>query len=158
MPSGGARAHSGPPKQEGSRTSERAGFSLTALDPAGYDGEVPEFPLPPGAEQSLIGHREVVIWEQHWRFPQGIAWSTRPDMWETIAEFCRIKACVEISPSANASLVDKLRQYREQIGLGPVGLKLNGWKIAEPKPAEPAVAPSADADVVDIQDWLTGGA
>jgi hypothetical protein len=47
-----------------------------------------------------------------------------------VAEYCRLKTAVELDPAANAALVGQLHRYREQIGLTPAGLSLNGWAIS----------------------------
>lgn len=150
MTRGGARNRSGPQADPNSGRSDRRGFKLTALPATGFDGEVPDFPLPAAAADALIGARELAIWELHWRTPQASAWFLEPWRWETVAEFCRIKAIVELAPDASAALVDKLRMYRDQIGMTPAGLKENGWAIAHDEVGErreakePAKASSRD--------------
>lgn len=136
MASGGARNRSGPHPDPDSGRSDRRGYKLTALPGAGYDGEVPEFPLPPAVAVDAIAERELAIWELHWRTPQACAWSLEPWRWETVAEFCRIKAIVELAPDASAALVDKLRMYRDQIGMTPAGLRENGWAIVHDEVTE----------------------
>jgi len=74
--------------------------------------------------------RELDVWTEMWRTPQGAAWSMQPWRWSVVAEFCRLKTVVEGEPDANASLVSQLHRYRDQIGLTPAGLKENGWAIA----------------------------
>jgi len=106
------------------------------LPASGFDGKVPEFPLPPAVADDRIGPREREIWAAHWRTPQACAWAVESWRWETIAEFCRIKAIVELAPDSSAALVDKLRQYRDQIGMTPAGLRENGWAIAHDETAE----------------------
>ena len=53
-----------------------------------------------------------------------------------MAEYCRLKVCVELDPSASAALVGQLHRYRDQIGLTPAGMKENGWAIATDEVAE----------------------
>lgn len=165
MGSGGARNRSGPGLDVNSGRSDARGISLTALPNQGYRGEVPEFPLPQivrvtgdrkrrgrrddeadevevddGATE-VFREREVAIWETMWRTPQAAAWSLESWRWETIAEFCRLKAVVELEPDANASLVGQMHRYRDQIGLTPAGLKENGWAIAVAQ-----IGPAADGN------------
>lgn len=135
MTSGG-HGRSGPAPDPTSGRSDRRGYKLTALPAAGFDGEVPDFPLPAAAASDAIGARELEIWDLHWRTPQACAWFLEPWRWETVAEFCRIKAIVEIAPDASAALVDKLRMYRDQIGMTPAGLRENGWAIAHDEVGE----------------------
>ena len=136
MASGGARNRSGPQPQESSLTSAKRGLSFRTLDAAGYSGKVPEFPLPPSSSGALIADREVQLWETLWSYPQAIVWAEEPWRQETVAEFCRLKAIVELAPDANAALVAQTHRYKDQIGLSPAGLKENGWRIGAPAPAE----------------------
>ena len=147
MASGGARNRSGPAPSDSSLTSARRGIEFRTLDALGYVGVVPDFPLPPAAAAEALAEREAEIWERVWSYPQAIAWAEEPWRHETVAEFCRLKAIIELAPDANAALVSQMHRYRDQIGLSPAGLKENGWKIGE-KPASEAApyetaAPSA---------------
>lgn len=135
MAKGGARVRSGPPKDPSSARSEKTGFSLTALPSEGFKGAVPAFPLPKTARGGVrptdsFRKRETEIWRQIWKTPQACAWKREPYRWPTIGEFCRIKAAVELDPDSNAALLSRLREYRNEIGLSPDGLRANGWGIA----------------------------
>lgn len=148
MPKGGARNRSGPAADPASGRSEQRGYTLTALPAGGYEGKVPEFPLPrivrwnefyedgkkrretdDGATEGFR-ERELEVWAEAWRTPQACAWSLESWRWPTVAEFCRLKTIVEMEPDANAALVAQLHRFRDQIGLTPAGLKENGWAIA----------------------------
>lgn len=149
MSRGGSRNRSGPPPDPRSRTSERKGYTLTALPSEGYSDEAPAFPLPrtlrkvweqqDGARYQRIDEgetdafrdRELQVWADAWRTPQACAWSMEPWRWMVVAEYCRLKTVVEREPDANASLVAQLHRYRDQIGLTPAGLRENGWSIAK---------------------------
>jgi len=158
MSRGGARNRSGPQPVEGSRTSERKGYVLTALPPTGYDGEAPAFPLGRSATDDLTSARESEIWAEAWTTPQACAWSLEAWRWPIIGEYCRLKAIVELTPAASAALVGQIHRYRDQIGLTPAGLKENGWKIAEPPKVEtPAEQPAEGATVTSIKDRLNRG-
>lgn len=135
MSKGGARNRSGPPPDAASGRSDRRGLVLTALPNEGYDGNVPEFPLP---NPSV---RELAIWADAWTTPQACAWSLEPWRWQTVAEYARFKAMCEAEP--NASLIGQLHRYRDQIGLTPAGLKENGWSIATDEIAQAQQAPGA---------------
>lgn len=148
MTSGGFRARSGPTPDPSSGRSVARGLDFSALPSEGYTDEIPEFPLEPivlfaehfdngrkireaDEEASADFHsREGMVWVEAWRSPQGAAWARESWRWPVIAEYCRLKVAVELDPSANASLVGQLHRYREQIGLTPAGLRLNGWQIA----------------------------
>lgn len=129
MTRGGARNRSGPQPDPTSGRSERRNFKLTALPSEGYTGEAPTFPL----GKSLSGEtseRELEIWAEAWRTPQACAWSMQTWRWPVLAEYCRLKAYVELAPAATAALVGQIHRYRDQLGLTPAGLKENGWAIA----------------------------
>lgn len=140
MPSGGARNRSGPQPDPNSLKSAKRGISLTALPAGGYDGEVPDFPLPrPKA-------RERELWSWAWRTPQAAAWSRESWRWQTVAMWVRTMARCEL---ADATAADKnsLHRFADQIGMTPAGLVENGWRIAADqlaeKRAEKEPAPSA---------------
>lgn len=148
MGSGGARNRSGPGVDPTSGRSDQRGIKLTALPASGYEGEVPEFPLPratrwewiiedksrmriPNSQLTdLYRERELEVWAEAWRTPQAIAWARESWRWTIVAEYCRLKTVVELEPDANASLVSQLHRFRDQIGLTPAGMKENGWAIA----------------------------
>lgn len=138
MASGGARNRSGPQPTDSSLTSAKRGLAFRTLDAAGYSGKVPEFPLPASTSDELIGSREVAVWETLWTYPQALVWAEEAWRQETLAEFCRLKAIVELSPDANAALVAQTHRYKDQLGLSPAGLKENGWKIGAPAAMEDA--------------------
>lgn len=140
MASGGARARSGPPPDPSSGRSDRRGLSFLVLPAGGYDGDVPEFPLPPSVTGDLTGDREVALWESSWRLPQGYAWSLESWRWEQVAMYCRLKAIIEVNPSASAALVTQLIRIEDRVGLSDDGLKRNGWQIAAD--TKPVVKPS----------------
>lgn len=125
MSRGGARNRSGPQPVEGSRTSERKGFSLTALPAEGYDGPVPNFPLPSPTD------RELDVWEQAWRTPQACAWSMPSESWRvrTVAMWCRLSVRCE-AEDAGAALLGQLHRFADQIGMTTAGLAEMGWKVA----------------------------
>jgi len=141
MAKGGARPRSGPAKDPNSaRTEKSGGIKVTALPSEGHRGRPPAFPLPrinrpeytekSQAQTKAFRARELAIWREVWKTPQAAAWSLDSWRWPTIAEFCRIKAAVELDPDSNAALLSRLREYRNEIGLSPDGLRANGWAIA----------------------------
>lgn len=154
MVAGGARARSGPAPDPNSGRSAARGLDFSALPSEGYKGDVPDFPLDPivlfsehfedGAkvreadpEASADFHsREGLVWVEAWRTPQGAAWARESWRWPVIAEYCRLKVAVELDPASNAALVGQLHRYREQIGLTPAGLRLNGWQVARDEVSE----------------------
>lgn len=149
MARGGARNRSGPQPDENSGRSDRRDFKLTALPAEGYDGEVPEFPLPDASK------RELEVWGQAWRTPQACAWALEVWRQRTVAMWVRWSVRME-AEDASAALGNVVVRFADQIGLTPAGLKENGWKIADaPKPAEED-KPAA-ANVTDIKSRLASG-
>lgn len=172
MSRGGARNRSGPQPVEGSRNSDRKGLVLTALPPTGFDGEAPNYPLPrrsvfrwefedkrkfqvfdAEATADLV-EREAELWAWAWSTPQACAWSLESWRWPIVAMWVRTFVICE---SSDATAADKgaLHRFADQIGLTPAGLKENGWKIAEPPPAEPTA--EQGASVTNIKDRLPRG-
>lgn len=138
MSRGGARNRSGPQPDPMSGRSDRRGLQFLALDPGGFRGDPPEWPLADSVAADLIAGAELANWRSVWMTPQAIAWHGEPWRWPIVAEYCRIKAIVEVNPGASAALVAQLHRYRDQIGLTPAGLRENGWQItATPVHEEP---------------------
>jgi hypothetical protein len=140
MSRGGARNRSGPAPREGSARSDARGYSLTALPAEGYDGDVPEFPLPKPSD------RELEVWEQAWRTPQACAWSLPSEAWRsaTVAMWVRVKVRCE-DPEAGAALYGQLHRFADQIGMTTAGLAEMGWKVALDEVAAKRSEPKADA-------------
>lgn len=146
MARGGARNRSGPQPDENSLKSAKIGYSLTALPAEGYEGEVPEWPLP------IQTAREADVWEEAWATPQACAWISQPWRWRTVAMWVRWSVRME-DPEAPAALGNVVVRLADQIGMTPAGLKENGWKIAtdevaakraEKETPEPAVVSARD--------------
>lgn len=139
MPKGG-HANSGPPPDPNSLKSARRGLTFVALPAAGYDGEIPDFPLSPASA------RELALWAWAWRTPQAAMWAAEPWRQHSVALWVRTAAICE-SGDATAADKNSLHRFADQIGLTPAGLAFNGWKIAADqlaeKRAERAPAPSA---------------
>jgi hypothetical protein len=138
MARGGARNRSGPRPDPKSGRSDSRGYSLKALPAEGYDGPVPDFPLPDASG------RELEVWAQAWRTPQACAWSLSSEKWrqQTVAMWVRVKVRCE-DPEAGATLYGQLHRFADQIGMTTAGLAEMGWQVAvndlaehEPQPAE----------------------
>ena len=163
MTSGGARARSGPVADPSSGRSAARGLNFQALPSEGYRGPIPDFPLDPivlfdehfkdGAKVREVDEgasadfhsREGMVWVEAWRSPQGAAWAVESWRWPVIGEYCRLKVAVELDPGANAALVGQLHRYREQIGLTPAGLRLNGWQVARDEVGARRETPTQEA-------------
>ncbi len=131
MAKGGARNRSGPRPDPQSGRSERRKFVLTALPADGFDGEVPEFPIPADSDSEVFREREIDLWFDAWRTPQACAWSMQPWRNRIIAQYCRLAAMVELAEEPGPGLIGQLHRFRDQLGLTPAGLRENGWSIAE---------------------------
>ncbi|WP_418060796.1 hypothetical protein [Pimelobacter simplex] len=142
---------------------------MTALPAEGYDGDVPEFPLPKrivwyeyfegsGKEREKkrendegategVWERELELWESLWRTPQACAWSMVSESWRrhTIAMYVRTFVLCE---SSEATAADKgsLHRFADQIGLTPAGLAENGWAIATDEVAAKAAEKAEQAE------------
>ena len=159
MPRGG-HARSGPPIDPNSGRSERRGIKFTALPASGYDGPVPDWPLPlrecfmlvdklpiPDARRTeQVADREAALWAWAWSTPQAWAWSQPSESWRlhTIAMWVRTYVLCE---SSEATAADKgsLHRFADQIGMSPAGLKENGWVIAKDELGEKRAESSEDA-------------
>ncbi len=138
MASGGARNRSGPRPSETSATSDRRGFTLTALPSEGYQGPVPDFPL------EYPTDRELEVWAALWRLPQACAWALPSERWRvrTVAMFCRVEVRCE-DPEASPSLMAQRHRFADQCGLTTAGLAEMGWKVAADEVAAKAAARTA---------------
>lgn len=161
MASGGRRVGAGRKPDENSARSERTGYKLDALPPTGYDGPIPDFPLPRRAVMrweyeekaryevadreatERIAARELELWNWAWSTPQACAWSLTSEAWRlpNIAMWVRTFVICE---GAEATAADKnsLHRFAEQIGLTTAGLASMGWKIAADAPVEQEAEPA----------------
>lgn len=129
MARGGARNRSGPGADPLSGRSERRGLSFTALPSGGFDGEIPDFPLPDALA------REVEVWAELWRTPQAAAWNVQRWRWGQVADLVRLQVRAE-DHEAPVGVYAQVRAARADLGLTPAGLKENGWAIAADEVAE----------------------
>lgn len=146
MARGGARNRSGPQPDPSSGRSERRGIKLTALPSDGYDGPVPDWPLPSRtvyyfdedkarrideAATEAVDDRERELWEWAWSTPQAWAWSQPSESWRVMTVAMWVRTFV-LCESSEATAADKgsLHRFADQIGMTPAGLKENGWAIA----------------------------
>lgn len=130
---GGARNRSGPPPDPASARSKRRGYTQTPLPAEGYNGPIPDFPLPEPSE------RELEVWSAAWRTPQGWGWSQPTEAWRarTVGLWVRLSVRCE-APDASASLLAQLHRLADQIGMTTAGLSEIGWRVAEREAPEQA--------------------
>lgn len=139
MASGGPRARSGPPPNQFSARSE--GKDFTELPAKGFTGYVPVFPLPDAGDGTR--KRELQLWKRLWRYPQAAVWSREKWRHDAVAHYVRISIRVELG--AKAAEVNAMLRLRDEIGLSPAGMVLNGWKIGEDEIKEKRDAKKAEA-------------
>lgn len=122
MPSGG-HARSGPRPDPNSLNSAKRGITFIDLPADGYQGEIPEFPLPD------CGPREAELWAWAWRLPQAEVWAVEPWRQHAVAMWVRTATVCE-SEIASAADKGSLHRFADQIGLTPAGMAFNGWRVA----------------------------
>lgn len=132
MPSGGARAHSGPPPDPNAlrrnRKQDQAGWSTLPAD--GRTGPVPEWPL------TEVRPREWDLWRDLWTRPQAVMWE-RLGLHLEVALFARTLAEAE-EPKPRADAAKLTRQYMDSLGLTAPGLLRLRWRIGPAEQEAPA--------------------
>jgi hypothetical protein len=141
VPSGGARARSGPAANPNSARSEKRADGWTDLPAKGRgDRRAPNFPLgsPSKAESGL--------WTVLWKKPQATMWE-RLGLTFQVAAYARafLESTVAGAP---ASLKVSVLRMEDGLGLSIVGLNALRWRIAED---EVAAARAAHAPVVPVE-------
>lgn len=155
MPSGGARARSGPARDPQSARSDKLRRSVRVLTGESRRGvKPPRFPLPKvtifdtvegerieveGASK-VVNDRERALWRWAWQQPQAEVWSEQTFFAYLVAQWVRLAVKCE-DPDAMAADKNAMLRLADQIGLSPSGLALNGWVIGSPE----VVSESADA-------------
>jgi hypothetical protein len=163
MTSGG-HARSGPARDPNALRRSRDNFTLRQLPRTPYAGPVPAFPLPAaeirveviddkrrwkefdsGASEKRR-EREAALWAWAWTLPQAHVWAQ--DEWRLldIAMWVRLQAvCEDVGAAAGDR--NSLHRFACKIGMGPDGLKENGWSIAADMTADKRAEVPAAATV-----------
>lgn len=128
MPSGGARARSGPAPDPSALRRDRDAGDWTILPAEGRQGATPEWPL---TEQSI---READLWERLWRMPQALMWERCGQELE-VALYVRRFSEAELMDS-RVNLSTLVRQMADSLGLTTPGMRANRWKVTAEEPAE----------------------
>lgn len=129
MPSGGARARSGPaPDPSALRRDRKDDAGWTSLPAGGFTGEVPEYPL---ADESGA---EGEYWSELWRKPQAVMWS-KLGMVRQVAAYVRAY-CESVLPEASAGLKTAVLRMEGELGISVPGMHSLRWKIADDELAE----------------------
>lgn len=124
MPSGGARARSGPaPDPQALRRERRDDADWVTLPAEGYTGVVPRFPL-----IAALG-AETDLWTILWRKPQAFMWAKLGLEYEVAAY---VRAFLESTEAeASAGLKTAVLRMSAEIGLSLPGMHSLRWKFAE---------------------------
>ena len=129
----GARVRSGPPADPDAlkrdRPADQAGW--TSLPAVGRPGAPPAWPLLRPTK------RELAVWAGEWHRPQAIEWE-RLHLEIEVAVYVRT-LCRAEKLATNASLIGKLMQLQNSLGLTRAGMSANRWRIDD------AGAPRAEA-------------
>lgn len=131
MPSGGARPRSGPGADPNAlrRFRKDDQKSWTDLDPAGYRGEVPEYPFAESefAHPSPSINAEQEMWAKLWRKPQAAMWA-KLGMENSLAMY--VRSFLEASkPEAPASLRTAVLRMEGELGVSIVGMRGLRWRL-----------------------------
>ena len=149
MASGGARNRSGPPLDPNSGRSDARGVRFDTLPAEGYQGVIPEWPLPrrevmtweaegkarwqvvDATATERVVDRERELWLWAWRTPQAAAWAKPSESWRLLSIAMWVRTYV-LCESTEATAADKnsLHRFADQVGLTPAGLRENGWAVA----------------------------
>lgn len=128
MPSGGARARSGPAPDPTALRRDRDAGEWTILPAEGRQGATPEWPL---TEQSI---REAELWGRLWRMPQALMWERYGQQME-VALYVRRFGEAELMDS-RVNLSTLVRQMADSLGLTTPGMRANRWRITADEVAE----------------------
>lgn len=155
MPSGGARARSGPPPDPMSIRPNKETADWTKLPAEGRTGPAPTWPLLGQSD------REATLWEREWRRPQALMWEMAGQELE-VALYVRRVAEAEL-PDAPVALGTLVRQMQEALGISVPGMHRNRWLIvgeqARRAPAKKAAPRRASArDRLKVVQDASGGA
>ena len=148
MTSGGARSRSGPaPDPMALRRDRRDDAAWVTLPAEGFQGDVPNFPLPkipvydiyfsgkervkefdPDATEAKWD-AEVDLWESLWQKPQAVMWAKLELKFEVAAY---VRAFIRsVSEDGNASDRTAALRMSAEIGLSLPGMHSLRWKFSE---------------------------
>jgi hypothetical protein len=164
MTSGGARARSGPAPDPNALRRDRADDKgWTTLPVEGFNGVVPEFPLPkaiqfdtyfeqgkkvtePDFEETEdVWDAEQDLWAELWLKPQAFMWSKLGMKFQVAAY---VRAFLEsVEADAAAGLKTAVLRMEAELGVSLIGMNALRWKFSEDqleaKRSAPVTASSA---------------
>lgn len=134
MPSGGARARSGPaPDPNALRRDRKDDKEWLPLPSEGYQGDVPAWPFEPASQV------ELDLWARLWRKPQAFMWAQLQLEFEVAAY---VRAFLEsVEPEASAGLKTAVLRMSAELGLSTVGMNALRWKFSVDEVGEKRAAP-----------------
>lgn len=140
MPSGGARARSGPaPDPLSKRSMDRGWINL----PESFDGEVPGWPFEPN-------QFELDMWRDIWTRPQAYMWS-KLGLQDQVAAY--VRAYLEsVQPEAKSTLKTAVLRMETELGISIAGMRQNGWRVA--LDVEPLVPSAVPVRQTSTGNWL----
>jgi hypothetical protein len=171
MPSGGARARSGPaPDPNALRRDRKDDAGWTTLPAEGFAGAVPSFPLSRisvydiywedkkrvkefDAEATEALHEsELALWEKLWTKPQAFMWAKLELEYEVAAY---VRAYLEsTSADSNSGLKTAALRMAAEIGLSLPGMHSLRWKFAEDELEAKRSAPASGPKKTSARDRL----
>lgn len=160
MPSGGARARSGPAPDPNALRRDRADDKAWLTLPSeGFKGKVPEYPLPKipvynvyyvekqriqELDEAATESRwdaEAELWAELWLKPQAHMWDALGLKYQVAAY---VRAYIESTgPDSNSGLKTAVLRMEAELGLSTVGMNALRWKFAADEVGEKrATAPA----------------
>lgn len=128
MPSGGARARSGPPPDPNALRRERDSREWTVLPAAGREGDPPPWPL------SRPNARKLDLWAELWRRPEAVMWEANDQALQVALYVLAVLAADR--PRATASDRKAALSFMDDLGLSNGGRAKNRWVIDDPRATE----------------------
>lgn len=159
MPSGGARARSGPaPDPAALRRDRKDDKEWLSLPVDGFKGVVPSFPLPKilvydtywvdkkqvreldeGATE-IRWDSETSMWNELWSKPQAAMWDALGLKFQVAAY---VRAYIEsVGPDSNSGLKTAALRMEAELGLSTVGMNALRWKFSADEVGEKRAAPA----------------
>lgn len=147
MPSGGARARSGPaPDPNALRRDRKSDASWTTLPAAGRKGKAPRWPLIDPSP------RELELWAKFWKMPQALIWEQNGQEFQ-VAMHVRTLGEAEVA-GANTNLRTLLRQQSGELLLTIPAMHAARVKIAQDESAEKEASVAAAPVRLSARDRL----
>lgn len=95
------------------------------LPPGGFDGPVPEWPLPFAPDEN-----QAALWLELWRLPQAFMWSGS-GIDRVIARYVVAVSRAEDPETTNGKLLEEARHLEDRLGLSPKAMKGLFWEVID---------------------------